>query len=815
MSNDKDRKLDKLKQLMALISNDTITPEQVKGFLEVVLKVIKDAKTNFEGISKENIQTIKDALEQIETQHNLVLSEVSQEAAKVSQDYTGRIAEIKSLLKKVEKVKATPGQDGYTPVKGVDYFDGRDGFIGKDGKDGSPDDRMGIVKKINIGGKNDLKIEASQVVGFDKAKKDLDFALGVLDQRTQFLINKTGGSGTIRSIVAGTNITVDSTDSQNPIVSSTGGGTPGGSDTQVQFNDGGSFGGDAGLTYNKTTDVLTINTILFGKGAGTASILIGISATAGNTNNIGIGNTAVASGTLGAIAIGGFSTAAGATSVAIGSDSSSGGVDSVAIGNLANASGAQGTAVGEGTLASGIDSVAFGTNSIASGSPASVALGSDARATGAYALAIGSSSRALANAIAIGQAAKANVNSGTGSVVIGDNANSDADGGVSIGRSTINDGIESIAIGAQARADTNYSMALGKDARTTAANEIVFGSDLNDGTGFDSMWFGQSKSSTQTSHFTMNVTSQSGTNKTGNNLTLAMGKSTGTGVGGDFIVQTSDAGASGSTLRTLTNKFLVKGDGLVHIIKTGNTLAAILDAVNIDTSDKTFTFPNLSGTFALTGVSHTVSFGATTVSSLLVSANDGGAIGASGTAFSDLFLASGAVINFNSGNMTLTHAAGALTLAGGTLTLAENASVALDPAGSADGKYTGTTVTGTSGYTQAFGDCVYLDPTDSRWEACDANAAAGADGDSRGIVGIVVVAGTDGNSCTILLSGIIRADAKFPTFTVNNPVYVSETAGVVTQTQPATTDNVIRICGFALTADEMYWNPENDYITRV
>jgi hypothetical protein len=35
--------------------------------------------------------------------------------------------------------------------------------------------------------------------------------------------------------------------------------TPGGSDTQVQFNDGGStFGGDAGLTYNKTTDDLTI-----------------------------------------------------------------------------------------------------------------------------------------------------------------------------------------------------------------------------------------------------------------------------------------------------------------------------------------------------------------------------------------------------------------------------------------------------------------------------------------------------------------------------------------------------------------------------
>jgi hypothetical protein len=35
-------------------------------------------------------------------------------------------------------------------------------------------------------------------------------------------------------------------------------GAPGGSDTQVQFNDGGSFGGDVGFTYNKTTDSLTI-----------------------------------------------------------------------------------------------------------------------------------------------------------------------------------------------------------------------------------------------------------------------------------------------------------------------------------------------------------------------------------------------------------------------------------------------------------------------------------------------------------------------------------------------------------------------------
>jgi hypothetical protein len=43
------------------------------------------------------------------------------------------------------------------------------------------------------------------------------------------------------------------------VAGGTGVGTPGGSDTQVQFNDGGStFGGDAGMTYSKTADRLTV-----------------------------------------------------------------------------------------------------------------------------------------------------------------------------------------------------------------------------------------------------------------------------------------------------------------------------------------------------------------------------------------------------------------------------------------------------------------------------------------------------------------------------------------------------------------------------
>lgn len=153
------------------------------------------------------------------------------------------------------------------------------------------------------------------------------------------------------------------------------------------------------------------------------------------------------------------------------------------------------------------------------------------------------------------------------------------------------------------------------------------------------------------------------------------------------------------------------------------------------------------------------------------------------------------------------------TLAAGTYLLAENASIGLDPAGSADGKYSGITVTGTGGATIAFGDLVTLDKDDSRWELVDISVAAAATGDARGIIGIAVTSSTDGGAITVLLNGIIRADANFPALTIGAPVYASTTGDVVV-TQPTTTDHVIRIVGYGLTADEMYFNPSNDYITH-
>jgi len=51
-----------------------------------------------------------------------------------------------------------------------------------------------------------------------------------------------------------------------------GGSTPGGTDTQVQFNNGGSaLGGDSGFTYNKTTELLAVNGLSLSNGSITTS----------------------------------------------------------------------------------------------------------------------------------------------------------------------------------------------------------------------------------------------------------------------------------------------------------------------------------------------------------------------------------------------------------------------------------------------------------------------------------------------------------------------------------------------------------------
>jgi len=181
----------------------------------------------------------------------------------------------------------------------------------------------------------------------------------------------------------------------------------------------------------------------------------------------------------------------------------------------------------------------------------------------------------------------------------------------------------------------------------------------------------------------------------------------------------------------------------------------------------------------------------------------------------ELGAASDTTISRASAGVIAVEGVNVLTTAGGTLTgnitLGENTSVDLDPSLSADGKYSGTCITGTAGAALAFGDIVYYNSS-SKWVKADADAAATA---GPVLVGLVVLAASgDTEPTKVLLMGNIREDDW--NWTVGGAIYISGgTAGTLTQTAPTTTDHVVRVVGWALSADSMMFMPSTSHITHV
>ena len=156
-----------------------------------------------------------------------------------------------------------------------------------------------------------------------------------------------------------------------------------------------------------------------------------------------------------------------------------------------------------------------------------------------------------------------------------------------------------------------------------------------------------------------------------------------------------------------------------------------------------------------------------------------------------------------------------LALAGGTMTgdiqLGET-DIKLDEVLSGDEKWSGIVIAGTAGATVAVGDVCYLAST-GKWLLND-GILDGTDTGFSKQLGICVLASTDTNPTEMLTYGKVRS-AAFPAFTVGSAVYLSDTAGDLVVAQPSTANFAIRIVGYALTAEDLLFNPSNDYIVHV
>lgn len=133
--------------------------------------------------------------------------------------------------------------------------------------------------------------------------------------------------------------------------------------------------------------------------------------------------------------------------------------------------------------------------------------------------------------------------------------------------------------------------------------------------------------------------------------------------------------------------------------------------------------------------------------------------------------------------------------------------VNLDATPATDHSATGITTNAlNAGTTIAAFELCYL-ASDGEWALADADA----DTTSTGMFGLALEAGTDGNPLSVALAGSFVRDDTW-NWTVGGIIYVSTTAGGLTQTAPSGTGDIVRVVGYAVSADVIYFNPDGAWV---
>lgn len=862
-----------------------------------------------------------------------------------------------------------PGKQGKQGIPGKDGIDGLDGQNGLPGADGSPDTRLQIVEKINTGKKKDLKIEADQIAGLDKMHTDtLNRAIGILDQRTQFLINKipsSTGSGTVGPGTTNQIAYFDSTTTVNSLTTATYPsltelsyvkGVTSGIQAQIDgLSAGGVADGDKGdITVSASATVWTIDAaaVTLAKMAdlaqdqfiGRTTASTGVPQTAtitaaartvlddttvgamvdtlGGATSVGTGGLARATSPVFATSINGSYLTASEILITDGSK------------NIVSAAVATYPSLTELTYVKGV------TSAIQTQLNAKQASDATLTALAAYntnGILTQTAADTFVGRTITGTSAQITVTNGDG-VAGNPTLSLPADVLIPTVLTVPNTGLHLldsnathdliIKPGSNLTADKTLTLTTG-DADvildlTAVTDEYVLAYDVGTNT-----WRGVANSGSGTvTSFTF--TDGNGFDGTVTNSTTTPTLSLTTTVTDNQIMVSNSGAIEGDANFTwdgtlFTAKYSAAATNVTNYpikvshITSGSAAANMGAGIRFEVENVEGTLTDI-GSIALIATDNAETSGTSAIGIRLnvagtiserfrgsptawsPSTSDAAALGTTALMWSDLFLASGAVINFNNGDVTLTHSADTLTLGGGTLalgansltmtgsiaatgarvtkgwftdiestnmptvggtailtsltapqfttielghasdttlsrvsagvvaiegvniltvaggtltgnlTLGENTSIALDPSLSADGKYSGTTISGTAGAALAFGDVIYLAAADSRWELCDADAASTA---GEVLIGMcVLAAAADGDPTVILLDGNIRADAAFPALTISAPVYISTTAGDIQVAQPSGTDDVVIVVGKALTADSIYFKSPMNYFTH-
>ena len=95
------------------------------------------------------------------------------------------------------------------------------------------------------------------------------------------------------------------------------------------------------------------------------------------------------------------------------------------------------------------------------------------------------------------------------------------------------------------------------------------------------------------------------------------------------------------------------------------------------------------------------------------------------------------------------------------------------------------------------------------------NTGANAEETSSGMMAMsMTVSGFFGDNIDVALPGSFIKNSAW-NWTIGDDLYLSETSGMITQTQPTTANCIIRKIGYAVTPSVIYFNPSPDWITHI
>jgi len=189
-----DNNHEQLKKLSRIFNADKlVTVDDIAEVLKGIIGILANNRKENVVLNSETKGVVNDLLQKSIQENNKLLSAIDGRTSKIKKEviteFSVKLNEVKSLLKEVEKKKPKDGKDADEEIivekvlAQIELPKYKETIL-----DGRPE----IVFKINEGKTDDTKIELKQIENGGKllTQTVLDRAIGILDQRSQFLISK-------------------------------------------------------------------------------------------------------------------------------------------------------------------------------------------------------------------------------------------------------------------------------------------------------------------------------------------------------------------------------------------------------------------------------------------------------------------------------------------------------------------------------------------------------------------------------------------------------------------------------------------------